>query len=72
LSERDTIRVVIDGFPEEVEAGIDLARLLDLRGEPAKATVVELNGRYVRADQLTETTLSEGDRVEIILPAFGG
>lgn len=63
---------MIDGFPEEVPDGIDLARLLEDRGEPAKATVVELNGRYVRAGLLADTKLSEGDVVEIILPAFGG
>ena len=72
MSDTDTIRITVDGFPEDVPAGLDLAALLELRGEPAKVTIVEHNGRYVKAGDLPKMKLREGDRVEIILPAFGG
>lgn len=72
MDDSDTIRIAVDGFPEEIPAGLDLAQLLERRGESAKITLVEHNGRYVRATDLAAIELMEGDRVEIILPAFGG
>ena len=72
MSDVNTIRITVDGFPEDIPAGLDLAALLELRGESAKITIVEHNGRYVKAGDLTAMELREGDRVEIILPAFGG
>jgi sulfur carrier protein ThiS len=33
---------------------------------------VEVNGRHVREQEYQEVILHPGDRVEIILPAFGG
>ncbi len=72
MGDDTTIRIAVDGFPEEIPAGLDLAQLLELRGESAKVTMVEHNGRYVRATELADIELRDGDRVEIILPAFGG
>ncbi len=72
MTDTDTIAITVDGFPEDVPAGLDLAGLLELRGESAKTTIVEHNGRYVKVTELGEVVLAEGDRVEIILPAFGG
>ncbi len=66
------ITLTVDGFAERYPAGLDLATLLRLRGDPAGAAVVEHNGTYVPATALERTILSDGDRVEIILPAFGG
>jgi thiamine biosynthesis protein ThiS len=68
----DTIRVDVDGFPEDLPRGLTLEALLARRGDPPSSTIVEHNGSYVRADRLAEVALVDGDRVEIILPAFGG
>ncbi|RME25104.1 MAG: sulfur carrier protein ThiS [Deltaproteobacteria bacterium] len=70
----ESINVVIDGRVRTVAAGTDVKRLLHLLGEPddGKHLLVELNGRLVRAKEYDVTILSEGDRVEIIYPAFGG
>ena len=67
-----TIPITVDGFPEEVGAGMTLAQLLAARGEPEKVVMVEHNGVYVPSSRLAAVPLSPGDRVELILPAFGG
>ena len=72
MDSTDTIRITVDGFAEVVPVGLNLAELLEVRGESAKITMVEHNGAYVRASELGEVEVKEGDRVEIILPAFGG
>ena len=68
----DTIEVVVDGFAEQLPAGLTLAELLERRGEPAKVVMAERNGEYVPGPRLATVVLEDGDRVELILPAFGG
>jgi len=72
MDSAETIQITVDGFPEAVPPRLNLARLLELRGESAKTTLIEHNGRYIRSTDLEEIELMAGDRVEIILPAFGG
>lgn len=66
------MKIVLDGEPERVADGLTVAGLLSARGEPAKHVLVEVNGELVRQAELQRRVLREGDRVEIILPAFGG
>ena len=70
----ETISVVIDGRALLVSAGTTVRGLLRILGEPddGRHLVVELNGRLVRARDYDDVVLSEGDRLEIIYPAFGG
>jgi len=72
VTDSGNIQITVDGFPEEVGAGMTLAELLAARGEPAKVVMVEHNGVYVPAAELADVSLGQGDRVELILPAFGG
>ena len=66
------ITVVLNGEPERVAAGSSLLALLEAQGEPYDAALVERNGRLVLTERLAETTLADGDRIEVVLPAFGG
>ncbi len=66
------MKIVLDGEPEQVADGLTVAGLLDARGEPPRHVLVEVNGELVRQSELERRVLREGDRVEIILPAFGG
>ena len=66
------MKIVVDGEPAEVAAGLTVAGLLQAREEPARHVLVEVNGEYVAPGQLEHRILVEGDRVEVILPAFGG
>jgi len=62
----------VDGLEQEVPEGTTLAGLLDQVGEAVEHALVELNGVYVHKTRYAETVLKNGDRLEIIYPAFGG
>ena len=66
------MRVIIDGIPEDIEAGLSLGRLVEERGEDSHDLIVELNHRYIHRQDLATTIIQEDDEVEIIHPAFGG
>ncbi len=68
----DTIRITIDGLREQIPAGMTLGQLLEERGEPLKVAMIEHNGVVVPGKDLAQVPLEDGDRVEVILPAFGG
>jgi len=64
--------VVVNGMAMMFRTGSTLADALEREGLPGKHVVAELNGRYVPQRAFGDTALREGDRVELILPAFGG
>jgi len=66
------IRVVLNGEERRVAAELTVSTLLADEGEPADHVLVEINGSYCPPRRHGATRLAEGDRVEIILPAFGG
>jgi thiamine biosynthesis protein ThiS len=66
------MRLTVNGHDKEYGDGITVAGLLDAEGEPARHVLVEVNGEYVLPTQHASRVLSSGDRIEIILPAFGG
>lgn len=72
MAEPPALRVVVNGEPHPAPPEQSLLALLEQLGEPIDKAVVEHNGRYVRRDDLGDVQLSDGDRVEVILPAFGG
>ena len=66
------MRLIINGLERQVRPGLTVAELLAAEQEPADHVLVEVNGAYVPAAEYLRLTLREGDRVELILPAFGG
>ena len=67
-----TIRIVVNGFPETVPENATVADLLEHFQEGDKDLIVERNGRFVFAQTYASTTVAEGDRLEFINPDFGG
>ena len=67
-----TVRIVVDGLPEEVPDDAAVSDVLRRRNEPTSHIIVEVNGSFVHPDYYAKTTLHEGDRVEVVYPAFGG
>jgi len=72
MAEPPALRIVVNGEPHSATVDQTLLALLEQLGEPIDKAVVEHNGRFVRRNDLGNVTLSDGDRVEVILPAFGG
>ena len=66
------MHLVVNGLRREVPEGTTLEGLLLLEKEPVRHVVVEVNGEYLPKREYPARILREGDRIEIILPAFGG
>jgi thiamine biosynthesis protein ThiS len=66
------MRTIFEGLPEEIPSGWSLAQLIEAKGEDTVHLLAEVNHRYVHRKDYPATLLAEGDRVELIHPAFGG
>lgn len=69
---RSAMRLIIDGFEENLPDHLTVAGLLDHLGEPEKDLVFELNHRFVHQKDYDTTKLEDGDKIELIHAAFGG
>lgn len=66
------MKVVINGSEQELRDALSLAELINhlhLQGQPL---AIELNRAVVTKSRFSDTTLSEGDHVEIISFVGGG
>ena len=66
------IRIEVNGKPRGIGEGAtlgDLLRELDLDG---RTVVVELNRQIVRRNEIADTRLEAGDRVELVHFVGGG
>ena len=66
------MRVTINGFEEKIQPGSTIDKLIDLFEERDHTLIVELNGRFIHPGDYKTLEVREGDRVEMIHPAFGG
>lgn len=66
------IRLILNGQPEQLDAPLTVAGLLDHRGLTGKRVAVERNGHIVPRGQHAETLLAEGDVLEIVVAVGGG
>jgi thiamine biosynthesis protein ThiS len=72
LEKAANMQLTINGMPVEAPEGATVRQILDSEHEPSRHVLVEVNGQYVPARLYHERVLTQGDRLEIILPAFGG
>jgi thiamine biosynthesis protein ThiS len=66
------LRIVVNGEERLVTGPATLLDLLAQLGLDARTVVVELNREIVRRPRLGETTLAEGDAVELVHFVGGG
>ena len=66
------MRLIVDGLPENVADGATVLDVLRQRNEPTTHVIVEVNGSFVHPTDYAKRRLQEGDRVEVVYPAFGG
>jgi sulfur carrier protein len=65
------VRVWLNGEEREVDEGLTVKQLLERADPVYRHGLVELDGELLPASRY-DRALVEGDRVEVILPAFGG
>lgn len=66
------MRIVVNGEPREVAAGISVAQLLTELGVKGERVAVEVNLDVVRREARDGRALAEGDQVEIVSFVGGG
>ena len=64
--------VIINGFPETVPEGATIRQLILEYDEMDSGMIVELNGRFIYAQDYDAIIPSPGDVLEFIHPDFGG
>lgn len=66
------IDLVINGEPRTFPAPLTLSQLIDTLDMAGKRIAIEKNGEIVPRSQHAETTLAQGDRLEIVVAVGGG
>ena len=66
------MQVFVNGESKEFSDVLSLERLVDELVLPGLRIAIEVNGRVVRRGDWSETTLNDGDRVEIVHFVGGG
>lgn len=68
----ETITITVNGREEAVGAGLTIAGLLAARGITTTLVAVERNGVILRRGDFAATTITAGDRLEIVHFVGGG
>jgi sulfur carrier protein len=66
------INLLINGEPRQFPAALSVARLVETLDLQGKRVAIERNGEIVPRSQYLETTLADGDRLEIVVAVGGG
>lgn len=66
------MEIHLNGETRAVDAGLDLARLVEALSLPSKRIAVELNGDVVRRADWSQTRVSDGDKIEVVHFVGGG
>lgn len=66
------LEIMVNGEPRRLAGPATASDLLQQLGLDPRLVVVELNRKIIRRPQLAETTLSNGDAVELVHFVGGG
>jgi thiamine biosynthesis protein ThiS len=68
----NSVQITVNGDDRRVPAPATLLDLLNHLGLDPRSVVVELNRQIVRRPRLSETSLTDGDAVELVHFVGGG
>ncbi|BDI31873.1 sulfur carrier protein ThiS [Capsulimonas corticalis] len=66
------MKIIVNGDERACDEGATIGSFLEGRNLPSKMVVVEYNGEILRRELYGETSLSEGDVLEIVQMMAGG
>jgi sulfur carrier protein len=66
------IAITVNGEPRRFDAPLDVSRLLDLLELTGRRLAVERNGEIVPKSLHAQTSLEDGDTLEIVVAVGGG
>jgi thiamine biosynthesis protein ThiS len=68
----DTINVIINGVANKLAAGSTIGTYLESCGWKPTQVVVEHNSNVIARTDVNKIKLSDGDRLEVVIPVAGG
>jgi sulfur carrier protein len=72
MIQASTMEIRVNGQLRRVRDGMAVADLLSELGASGKRIAVERNGEIVPRSRHAETTLVDGDRIEVVVAVGGG
>jgi thiamine biosynthesis protein ThiS len=66
------MNIILNGEPRVLAHAMTVAALVEELGFAGKRVAVERNGEIVPRSRHADTTLAEGDRIEIVVAVGGG
>jgi len=66
------ITVTINGKQSELESEQTVAAYLESKGLAGRSLAVAINGAVLQRAEFDSTSISDGDRMEIVRPVGGG
>ena len=66
------MHITLNGEKRQIEPGLTLSGLIEMLGYQGKRIAIERNGEIVPRSQHGNTSLQEGDQLEIVVAVGGG
>jgi sulfur carrier protein len=66
------MQITLNGAARELPAGLTVTGLIELLGYVGKRVAVERNGEIVPKSRHADTSLQDGDQIEIVAAVGGG
>lgn len=66
------MRVIVNGEPQDLDAGLTVAALLDQLQLNGRRIAVEINREIIARERYAQRSLAEGDEIEIVHFVGGG
>jgi len=66
------IKVTVNGSPREFAAALTFDQFLDELSLAGKRLAIEVNGEIVPRSTFSQSRLSDGDRIEVVVAVGGG
>jgi len=64
--------ILLNGEAREILKEINLVQLLNIFSLPKQRVAIEMNGTVVRRADWPETTINDGDKIEVVYFVGGG
>jgi len=68
----DAITVSLNGNTEALESGQSLQHALQQWGLTDKKVATAINGDFVPRSRYSDTTIDDGDQIDVVAPVGGG
>ena len=66
------MNIIVNGSEQKLEKEMSLAEILKALDYPSESVAAALNGEFVPRSEFDQTTVRDGDTLELVAPMQGG